>query len=140
MKISRIYLKNTENKGYVENAILQVDLGIVGNTRTLKMDRQVSIFSEEDRKNLEELEVHGLCTLRFHEDITIKNLIFADIIIGNKLELGNLILEITEIGKRCFSECSLFKEKKPCPLTKGIIYAKVISGGEIRIGDYGVIR
>jgi len=135
LEISRIYLKNDDGvKAYVDTAILDVNVGIIGNPPK-NSARQVSIFSEEGRVKLEEIDNKSLCSLKFHENLTIKNLDITDFMIGDKIKFGDSVLKITELGKACFNDCFLFRVGNPCPLSKGVIFANVILGGEIRVGE-----
>lgn len=135
MKILRIYIKSDTKKEYVSKATLKEGLGILENKKPKNGDRQVAIFSQEGRLAIENLEIHGLCSKRFHENVTIKDLHIQDIQVGSILKIGESILEVTEVGKRCFPECNLFQDQSPCPLTQGVIYAKVQKGGSIQVGD-----
>ncbi len=135
MKISRIYIKNDHQRSYVKEAHFQQGVGILENKRFKSTHRQVAIFTEEGRRAVENLQTHGLCTKRFHENITIEDLDLKDLKVGNILSIGKSLLEVTEVGKRCFPDCNLRKDKSPCPLTKGVIYAKVLTDGAIYVGD-----
>lgn len=135
MKISRIYIKNDHQRGYVKEVHFQQGVGILENKRPKSTHRQVAIFTEEGRRTVENLQIHGLCTKRFHENITIEDLDLKDLKIGNTLSIGKSLLEITEVGKRCFPDCNLLKDKNPCPLTKGVAYGKVLTDGKIHVDD-----
>lgn len=135
MEISRIYIKGGTKKEYISKATLKEGLGIIDNKKPKNKDREIAIFSQEGRFAIENLETHGLCSKRFHENITIKDLHIQDIQVGSILKIGESILEITEVGKRCFPECNLFQDQSPCPLTQGVIYGRVQKGGSIQVGD-----
>ncbi len=135
MRISRIYIKGKNKQKFVKAADLNEDIGIIGNDIPKKDHRQIAIFSEEGRREIEKLETQGLCTKRFQENITIQDLKVQDVVIGDKFTIGEIVLEITELGKKCYNDCPLIKAKSPCPLTKGVIYARVLSGGSINIED-----
>lgn len=137
MKIKRIFLKDKKNNplGYVENAYLEEDIGMIGDIHSKGGDQQISIISEESRSTLNILDEHGLCSKRFQENITIDNLVINKYKVGDMLKLGATILQITKTEKKCFSDCNLYKSNKPCILTEGILYCKVILGGEIHLMD-----
>lgn len=136
MVISRIYIKDKKLNpiGYVQNATLLENLGLLGDIHSTSGNRQISILSEKDRIILNNLDNHGLCSLKFIENITIKDLEANSLKVGDKIEVESAILEITEVGKRCFSDCNLFNSGKLCILSKGAVYAKVIKGGKISVG------
>lgn len=135
MEISRIYIRGNNMQKFVENVMLRKGIGIIGNIFPKEAQRQISIFSEEGRREIENLETQGLCTKRFQENITIQYLKIQDVVIGDKFIIGEIVLEITEVGKECFKNCKLIKAKKACPLLKGVIYAKVLVGGGMKLGD-----
>lgn len=135
MRISRIYIKGNNRQNFVKGASLTEEKGIIGNSLPKKPHRQIAIFSEEGRREIENLETQGLCTKRFQENITIQDLNIGDIVIGDIFTIGEVVIEITEVGKNCFKDCPFIMTKKPCPLSKGVIYARTLSSGSINIGD-----
>jgi MOSC domain-containing protein YiiM len=44
-------------------------------------------------------------------------------------------LEITQIGKECHSKCAIFYKVGDCVMPREGIFAKVVRGGEIFVGD-----
>lgn len=137
MQIKRIFLKDKKDNplGYVKRAYLEEDIGMVGDIHSKGGDQQISIISEEGRATLEILKEHGLCSKRFQENITIDNLVINKYKVGDMLKLGVTMLQITKTEKKCFSDCNLYKNNKPCILTEGILYCKVILSGEIHLMD-----
>ena len=137
MQIKQIFLKDKKINpiGYVEKASLEADIGMIGDIHSNGGDQQISIFSEEGRNTLAILDEHGVCTKRFQENITISNLVINKYKVGDMLKLGVTILQITKTEKKCFSDCNLYKNNKHCKLSEGVLYCKVILGGEIHIMD-----
>lgn len=124
---------NTEKK--VKEGIIEINKGLVGDAYSNSGERQISFFSEEGRNTIEKGNVKGLCTSRFYENITIKNLSLKNIKVGSLIKIGDSVLEISQVGKRCFPNCNLLKTDNFCPLRKDVIFAKVIKGGIIKNGD-----
>ena len=140
-KVSKIYICKEKGspREALESAILEEEIGLVGDCYSGLGDknRQVTILLSKDKKDIEEnYKDRGICSKRFHENILIDNLILEDLSIGTKLKVGKSSLEITSIGKRCFSECELVKEQNICPLKRGAIFAKVIESGKIKVNDF----
>ena len=55
--------------------------------------------------------------------------------IGDRLELGQARLEVTQIGKECHSRCAIFEQAGDCVMPREGIFARVLKGGEIKVGD-----
>ena len=47
----------------------------------------------------------------------------------------NIEVEVTQIGKECHSRCEIFKQVGDCIMPREGIFAKVITGGKIKVGD-----
>lgn len=136
MKIIGLKIKHDRNNiQFVEQAYLKKDKGFVGDSHGTSGDRQISILSFAAREKIDSGELEGLCTLKFHENITLDGLDVDKISVGERLGLGDAIIEITSKGKRCFKECKLYEEKKGCLLSIDIVFGKVIESGIVTIGD-----
>ena len=55
---------------------------------------------------------------------------------GTKINIGdNVILEISQIGKKCHSGCAIFKQVGKCIMPEEGIFTKVIRGGLVKADD-----
>ncbi len=137
-EVAAIYLQDNKEKSrqLIGEGYFKKDLGLVGDIHSKGGKRQVSIFTEEGRMEILSSDFRGLCIERFHENIRVKNLNVDMLRLGSKIIIGDTIQEVSEIGKSCFSECNLIKEGKTCPLSKEVIFTRVIKGGNIKIGDF----
>ena len=48
---------------------------------------------------------------------------------------GDVILELTQIGKKCHHGCEIFQKMGDCIMPREGVFAKVLHGGVIREGD-----
>ncbi len=123
-------------KTNVQLAKLIKNFGIDGDVHAGNWRRQVSILALE---SIDKMRAKGLPNLRpgaFAENITTEFLELSNLEVGTKLKLGReVILEITQIGKECRSKCAIFYKVGDCVMPREGIFAKVIQGGEIFIGD-----
>lgn len=72
----------------------------------------------------------------FAENITTEGIDLAALEIGNKLKVGdNAVIEISKIGKDCHKYCAIYYKIGDCIMPKEGIFAKVLIGGEIKVGD-----
>lgn len=130
--------KKEEKKGNIikiREGFFEIDKGLIGDINGNSRDKQVSIFTREAREYIEKENINGLCMERFYENITIEGLIIDELHEGQTLKIGDTIQEISYIGKKCFPECNLLKANNQCPLSKEVIFTKVIKSGVIKVGD-----
>jgi MOSC domain-containing protein YiiM len=56
--------------------------------------------------------------------------------IGTKLKIGaDVLMEVTQIGKICHDRCHIFYTVGDCVMPREGIFAIVITGGKVEIGD-----
>jgi MOSC domain-containing protein YiiM len=130
----------SEKKGMVKRArpsvMLRLDWGIEGDAHAGNWHRQVSLLAGESIDCVKEL----LPTLKhgaFAENIITRGLDLASLKIGDRLGVGGeVILEITQIGKECHnSGCVIKKATGDCIMPREGLFARVIRGGEAKSGD-----
>jgi len=123
-------------KENVERAQLIKEHGIEGDAHAGNWHRQVSFLAME---SIEKMKRAGLPKLKpgaFAENITTEFMALPEFEIGSKLQIGNdTLLEITQIGKECHSRCAIFHTVGDCVMPREGIFAKVIEGGSIKVGD-----
>jgi molybdenum cofactor synthesis domain-containing protein len=72
----------------------------------------------------------------FAENITTEGFELYKSNILDRFQSGNVILEITQIGKECHNNnCFILKEIGNCVMPKEGIFCRVINGGEVKTGD-----
>ena len=119
----------------VTNARLIADFGIDGDAHAGNWHRQISLLSFEaiEAFKADGAEVHDGS---FGENIIADGLDWAAIVPPVRLAIGeSAVLEITQVGKECHSHCEIFKRMGVCIMPKKGVFARVISGGDIHVGD-----
>ena len=72
----------------------------------------------------------------FAENLTTAGLDFSDVSVGRKLRVGDEAeLEITQIGKECHHGCYVRQLVGDCIMPREGVFARVLKGGEIQVGD-----
>ena len=128
----------SENKGERKTPVDAVELrenhGIVGDAHAGDWHRQVSLLASE---SIDKMRALGLDVDSgdFAENITTSGIDLVSLPIGTRLQVGEALLEVTQIGKECHTRCAIFYQAGDCVMPKEGIFAKVISGGVIRPGD-----
>jgi MOSC domain-containing protein YiiM len=96
--------------------------------------RQVSLLAIE---SIEKVRAGGLAINEgdFAENITTEGIDLSSLPIGTRLEIGQVLLEVTQIGKKCHTKCEIQSAVGDCIMPKEGIFAKVLKGGEVKKGD-----
>ena len=128
----------SENKGErkkpVESVELRENHGIVGDAHAGDWHRQVSLLAQE---SIDKMRALGLDVNAgdFAENITTTGIDLVRLPIGTQLQVGDTLLEVTQIGKECHTRCAIFYQAGDCVMPKEGIFTKVISGGVIHPED-----
>lgn len=125
--------KGTQKVPSSEGVFIE-DFGIEGDAHAGKWHRQVSLLSWEKIQQFKErgAEVQDGS---FGENLVVEGFDFARLPVGTKLVCGEVILEITQIGKECHHGCAIFQTMGDCIMPREGVFAKVLQGGVIRPGD-----
>jgi MOSC domain-containing protein YiiM len=129
------YAKKGENGEVVSNAALIAGAGMEGDFHASGGERQISLLTAQARQWINAQAAPGLCFRRYKENILIDEAPPAALVPGAMLRIGEAIIEISAQGKHCFEECHLFKRGEPCVLAGQNLFARVIQGGAVRVGD-----
>jgi MOSC domain-containing protein YiiM len=97
--------------------------------------RQVSLLALE---SIRKMQAMGLMLKPgdFAENITTEGMDLVRLPLGTRLAVGGeVILEVTQIGKECHTGCAVFKQVGKCIMPREGIFARVIRGGVVQEGD-----
>lgn len=119
----------------VESAVLLEKFGIEGDAHAGNWHRQVSLLDQASVDKMSALGVEGLTPGIFAENITTEGITLHALPIGTRLRVGEVELEVTQIGKECHAHCQIYQQVGMCIMPTEGIFAIVIRGGEIRAGD-----
>ena len=72
----------------------------------------------------------------YAENLTTEGVNLAALKIGDLLRVGGTaVLRISKIGKECHSRCAIYHQVGECIMPKKGIFAEVLEGGDIAVGD-----
>lgn len=97
--------------------------------------RQVSLLAME---SIEKILAKGLDVAPgdFAENLTTIGIDLPSLPVGTKMKVGDeVLMEVTQIGKKCHSGCAIFEQIGDCVMPREGIFTKVLKGGKIRKGD-----
>ena len=127
--------KKGEKKHNIGCALLVVDHGLKDDAHVGSWIRQVSLLA---RESIEKIRAKGLDVQYgdFAENVTTEGIDLPALPIGTRLKIGgDVLLEVTQIGKVCHERCNIFYTVGDCVMPREGIFAKVLVGGEIKVGD-----
>jgi MOSC domain-containing protein YiiM len=127
--------KKGEKKNNINCGIFLEDLGLENDAHAEPGIRQVSLLA---RESIEKIRAKGLDVQYgdFAENLTTEGIDLPLLPIGTRLKVGDLVLlEVSQIGKVCHNRCNIFYAVGDCVMPREGIFAKVITGGEIKVDD-----
>ena len=121
-------------KHEVPEAVLIEDWGIEGDAHAGKWHRQVSLLGFQQ---IEEFRARGAGIEfgAFGENLIVDGFHFRTLSVGTRFRAGDVILEMTQIGKKCHAHCEIYKVMGDCIMPREGVFAKVLRGGVIHRGD-----
>lgn len=128
------YSEKGQSGKLLSEATLLKDLGMQGDCHAIGGERQLTLISKKAKDWLNSSVTKGLCFTKFHENVVIKEMSFETLPEGARLMIGETVIELSPVRKKCYPElCKLAQKGKECLLMQEVRFAKVIAGGEIAI-------
>jgi MOSC domain-containing protein YiiM len=128
--------KKGEKKNNINCGLFLENLGLENDAHAeAGIIRQVSLLAKE---SIEKIRAKGLDVNYgdFAENLTIEGIDLPSLPIGTRLKIGReVLLEVTQIGKVCHNRCNIFYTVGDCVMPREGIFAKVLTGGEIKVDD-----
>lgn len=128
----------SEVKGVVKHPVPVVTvtgLGILGDAHGGTWHRQISLLAQESMARLGMKAGRDFQPGEFAENITTVGLDLGQVYLRDRIRIGSVELEVTQIGKACHGDgCAIFREVGTCVMPKEGVFARVVQGGEIRPG------
>jgi MOSC domain-containing protein YiiM len=110
-------------------------LGLKEDAHAAPGNRQVSLLAQESIDKMVRLGLK-VGPGDFAENITTQGLDLLSLPLGTRFRIGDqTLLEVTQIGKVCHTRCAIYYQAGDCVMPKEGIFAQVLEGGEIKVGD-----
>ena len=121
-------------KQSVDSIELEVGTGVVGDAHSGAWHRQVSLLPDEAVDELRQV-LPNLKAGDFAENILTRGLDLKSLPVGTVISIGETLLAVTQIGKKCHNDCEIKRLVGKCAMPSEGIFTVVIRGGEVRPGD-----
>ena len=128
----------SERRGTQKTEVGEIDIikdwGLEGDAHGGKWHRQVSLLSYD---KIQEFRARGaeVALGAFGENIIVEGIDFRSLPVGSRFQVGDVILEMTQIGKECHSHCEIYKKVGDCIMPREGVFAQVVQGGHIKVGE-----
>ncbi len=128
--------KGTPKKPVSEASLIE-GLGIKGDAHAGPGDRQVSLLAIESYRRFEEKGLGKICLKHgsFGENIITEGIELHKLEIGKRMRIGDVLLEVSKIGKECHAPCNIARTVGDCIMPREGIFATVVKGGIIKQGN-----
>jgi molybdopterin adenylyltransferase len=138
-KLKVISVNISENKGTIKKPVSSIELfesGIKGDAHAGKWHRQVSLLGVGSLVKMNSKSGRILKYGELAENITTEGFPVYDMRVFDRLVSGKVVLEVTQIGKKCHGEkCAIFRETGDCLMPSEGIFSRVLKGGTLKVGD-----
>ena len=140
-KISAVCISSKKGtaKRNAGKAEFVADYGLAGDAHGGEGHRQVSLLS---RQKIEDFREKGAKVEDgdFGENLIVEGIDLSSLKQGTFLECADVVFEITQIGKECHDRCIIYNVMGDCIMPREGVFARVIRGGVISVGDEIKIR
>ena len=115
-------------------ALFVANHGLDGDAHAGDWHRQVSLLSADE---IAAFNARGadVAPGAFGENLVVEGIDFRTLPVGTLLRCGDVLLEVTQIGKACHHHCAIFHKMGDCIMPREGIFARVLEGGRIATGD-----
>ena len=126
--------KKGTQKQPVPSARFVKDWGIEGDAHGGRWHRQVSLLSYD---RIEAFRAKGAQVEdgAFGENLVVEGIDFAALPVGTRFRCGQVLLELTQIGKECHQGCAIAQTMGECIMPTQGVFARVLEEGTISVGD-----
>ena len=128
----------SDRKGTQKHAVEEVriieDFGLEGDAHAGKWHRQVSLLNKE---RIDDFRARGAKVEdgAFGENLVVEGIDFKNLPLGTRYRSGDVLLEMTQIGKECHHGCRIYQTMGDCIMPREGVFCKVLRGGTLKVGD-----
>lgn len=131
-------LNISEKKGTIKTPVDAVEInetGVKGDAHAGHWHRQVSLLGVESLQKAKEQNNRTFQFGDFGENITTEGIELHKTNILDRFQSGNVMLEVTQIGKKCHAGCEIMQQVGNCIMPVEGIFCRVIQTGKLQTND-----
>ena len=137
--MKKVSIATSKQKGTIKKCVETVELienhGIKEDAHAGDWHRQLSFLASESIENASTKDFK-LNFGDFAENIATTGIDWKNQPIGQVFKLGEkALVEVTQIGKECHKKCAIYYRTGDCIMPKEGVFAKILKGGTIKVGD-----
>lgn len=124
-------------KGIVKSPVDSIKInetGIVGDAHAGAWHRQISLLAQESIERAEQKANTKFPPGTFAENLTTRGVELAKTSILDRFVNDEVEMEVTQIGKKCHSQCAIGQQIGDCIMPAEGIFCRTINGGEVKTG------
>lgn len=129
----------SEKKGTLKKAIsigeMIKNFGLKNDAHAGKWHRQISLLAVEAVRQFSNKYDMKVPAGAFGENLLVEGIDLKHLPVGTKLKCNDILLEITQIGKKCHLGCNIQKQTGECIMPNEGVFAIVLNGGIIKAND-----
>lgn len=129
----------SEKKGTLKKAIpvgeMIKDFGLKNDAHAGKWHRQISLLAVKAVRQFSNKYDMKVPAGAFGENLLVEGIDLKHLPVGTKLKCNDILLEITQIGKKCHLGCNIQKQTGECIMPNEGVFAIVLNGGIIKAND-----
>ena len=111
------------------------DFGLKNDAHAGKWHRQISLLAVEAVRQFSNKYDMKVPAGAFGENLLVEGIDLKHLPVGTKLKCNDILLEITQIGKKCHLGCNIQKQTGECIMPNEGVFAIVLNGGIIKAND-----
>jgi MOSC domain-containing protein YiiM len=119
----------------LEQGYFEVNCGLRGDAHAGDWHRQVSLLGIESFIKMQLAGAEPLPMGSFAENITTEGITLFELPIGTRLQVGEALMEVTQIGKECHTGCAIRQTVGDCVMPREGIFTRIITPGNVKPGD-----
>jgi molybdenum cofactor synthesis domain-containing protein len=117
-------------------AVFDVQSGLHGDAHAGTWHRQVSLLSVEDVGRFKAKSGLPITAGAFGENLLTAGVDLNALGLGSRLRVGaDVQLAVTQLGKTCHERCAIYYQAGDCIMPRRGLFARVLSGGAVSVGD-----
>lgn len=128
----------SETKGTAKTPVDSVVVnmhGIKDDAHAGNWHRQISLLASEKVRDFEKELGRTITPGEFGENITTGGIALERIAVLDRIQVGSVLLEVTQIGKECHGDgCAIFQAVHKCVMPSDGVFCRVLEGGDLESG------